>query len=175
MATRRTLPPAPRVRVTVSDVIIEQAVPRDSGHCMVADGISASVPGSTHASADIATLRFSDPEKGLRYIYLTPRSVQEKLIGFDMGLKPEPFSFELRAGQTVRMNRRDRVTKKRSRSQGPGQEHGLDTAHRMLKRGDGVPDIVGGEPPPTGALAGGAGIPAGRRRSFGLRSMDRVR
>ena len=38
-----------------------------------------------------------------------------------------------------------------------------------------IPSIDGGTPPPVGMLASGGKIPAARRRSFGLRAMDRVR
>ena len=173
-AKLRGLPPAPRVLVAVTADIIASAVEADSGHCMIADALKASCPFASLPSADLATVRFSDLTKNLRYVYLAPRRVQEALLAFDQGIKPEPFTFELRAGQTTRSQRRVAVDPHES-----PLEDGRPRPRRRAKlvsTSDGaIPSVRGGKPPPMGALAGGAigAVAASRRRSFGLRSMDR--
>jgi len=179
-AKMRGLPPAPRVRAKVTKKIIATSVPADSGHCMLADAVAAAVPWARFVSADLQTIRFSDPARGLRYVYLTPRSAQQALIMFDQGQHPEPFSFELRAGQTTqRARQRETITqpdgsKKRIWVKTPGAR----TSPRFVApQNDGaVPQIRGGPTPPMGTLAGGSvgAVPASHRRSFGLRSMDRL-
>lgn len=200
----RRLPNAPWHTVRVTQEIIDNACRNDSGHCMVADAIIASVPGSKGASADIATLRFSNPDKGLRYIYMTPRRVQEAILAFDLGEKPDPFEFRLRAGQTIRAGGRRGGKPRPPKS--PRQQEALKRLHDLQKRdappeelegrfdeeqripaqlandrnyGPGsVPVRSGGQAPPIGALSGGTTggrIPKNRRRSFGLRSMDRFK
>jgi hypothetical protein len=172
---KRVLPPAPhKVVVNVTDEVIAKSVPRDSGHCMVADAVKLAYPNAQHISVDIQTIRFSDPTKGLRYTYLTPRTAQVSLVEFDMGTHPEPFSFQLRNGHTTSMKRVNPETGKATK-RGTGSK-GVNVMKSMSSAGgDGVPRVVGGTLPPTGALAAGKNIPAGRRRAFGMRAMDNYR
>ena len=182
----KPLPPAPRITVNVTQFIIDQAVPRDSGHCMIADGVVSSYPGAVRASADMQTIRFSDPDKGLRYVYLTPRLVMEALVRFDLGQAIEPFSFQLRAGHTTRVSHRDPVTgrvtrKPAGRPFGTGQPNPMapsdgDAKTLTTRKNDGrLPVPSGGKPEPMGALASGTGVPRNRRRAFGARQMDKFR
>jgi hypothetical protein len=162
----RQLPSAPRVWVTVSQETIDAACEADSGHCMIADAMTASIPAASRTSADLATLRFTDKDKGLRYVYLTPRWVQEALLRFDMGDRPKPFRFQLRNGTTVR-----------SGGRGTGARHAArPPAATLVQVSDsGIPEVRGGSAPPMGALAGGSigSVSKSRRRTFGLRAMDR--
>src|SRR5262245_57512785 len=73
---------SPRGLVRVTDELIETALPKNSEHCMIADAVKIAFPGAKGVSVDLATIRFSDPEKGLRYIYLTPRIAQTALVEF---------------------------------------------------------------------------------------------
>jgi hypothetical protein len=168
---------------------IENSVERDSQACMIADSIKRMVPGATYPSADIQTIRFT--KDGYRYTYITPRRVQEALILFDQGIKPEPFQFQLRTGQTTRAGsrsaRRTGVAQPRTDAQ---REATKDAASMSTKapgiqfvHGSGqanhVPEIRGGRVPPQSVLAGGAGVgstvPPSRRRTFGLRAFDKMR
>lgn len=49
------------------------------------------------------------------------------------------------------------------------------TSHKPGPKGGGspLPRLEGGESPPKGALASGGKIPAGRRRQYGIRALDR--
>lgn len=89
------IPRSRRVDVEVSEEIIAESTSADSSHCMIAEAIKKAVPDATGVSVDIQTIRFSDPKKRMRYVYITPRMAQVALVDFDAGLKPKPFRFRL--------------------------------------------------------------------------------
>src|SRR5437773_7361451 len=102
MVVRRS-PKSPRVIVKVTPDIIRQSVTADSSHCMIAEALRTAVPTAHQIAVDVQTIRFSDPKRRLRYVYLTPRIAQVPLLQFDQGILPEPFEFWLRGAQVVRM------------------------------------------------------------------------
>lgn len=93
----------PQVWIEVTDEVIDFSIERDSSHCMIAEAVKAAVPWATHVSVDLQTIRFSDPVKRIRYIYLTPRVAQVPLVQYDQGNRPEPFQFKLARGQATPM------------------------------------------------------------------------
>lgn len=132
---------SPRVLVRVTDEIIDTSIPKDSEHCMIADAVKAAFPAAKNISVDLVTVRFSDPAKGLRYIYLTPAIAQASLIDFDEGRRPQAFQCELvRAAQIVAMYKRkgtkatpiNNLGRKRAQSESTGS----------------VPTLIGGKPLP---------------------------
>lgn len=152
----------PRVKVIVTQEIIDNACRRDSSHCMIADAIKAAVPSSHFRSVDVATIRFTDPEKRMRFIWLTPRIAQEKLVQFDQGKKVQPFSFWLRSAAQVIDIGRVKVVEPRSAI--------ADRQRVVNPKGvaaGNVPTRVEGRPPPSGALSNNRG----RIRTFGLRAL----
>ncbi|SRR5258707_770132 len=92
-----------RVKFQVTAEHIKQACKVNSRHCMIADAISTHFPGVRNISVDMMNIRWSDPEKGWRYIYMTPKPAQIALIDFDMGLEIQPFSFRVRSGHATPM------------------------------------------------------------------------
>jgi hypothetical protein len=99
-------PPSPHITVSVNQEQIDNAIRRDSRHCWIAEAIKTVVPDMTAVTVDLQTIRFTDPEKRLRYSYLTPHSCHIALIDFDRGIQPEPFTFTLRrAAQVTRGGR----------------------------------------------------------------------
>lgn len=92
-----------RVKIQVTAENIKQACKADSRHCMIADAISAQLPGVRNISVDLMNIRWSDPSTGWRYIYLTPKPAQYALVDYDMGLPIEPFSFQVRSGHATPM------------------------------------------------------------------------
>ena len=174
-------PKAPNLRIQVTQKLIEEAIPKDSGHCMIADAVGVALPDSTHRAIDLQTIRVTDPSKGLRYTYLTPRIAQEALVRFDMGIKPPPFSFLLRGGQVTRANAKQ-FRKKESdpkklevRRKGAAKMIALNRARLKNRTRPGlsateVPDRVGGKTPPVARHADG--VPYSRRREFGVRAMS---
>src|SRR5215472_15246585 len=105
MEKRSKIPSAPGVGVKVTQQHIDESTRKDSSHCMIADAVYAAVPGAQFVSVDLQMIRFSKDD--FRYTYFTPRKAQVELIRFDQGLQPEPFEFQLRAGQTTRRRRKN--------------------------------------------------------------------
>jgi hypothetical protein len=91
---------APRIKVTVVKEKIAAAKPSDAAHCMIAESVRAAYPNARWVMVDLQSIRFTDRKKGFRYTYMTPRLVQRKLINFDQGIKPAPFTFHLIDGKT---------------------------------------------------------------------------
>lgn len=100
------LPSAPRVSVFVNKQNIAESVKENSSHCMTAEAVKESYPGAKFVSVDISTIRFTDTQRGLRFVYLTPRIVQVNILRFDQGLAFNPFRFQLRNGSVSRAQSR---------------------------------------------------------------------
>lgn len=188
---------SPRLTFTVTTDMIEESKARHSGHCMIAETIKQTYPHLRGVTADLATIRASDPEKRLRYIYLTPRNAQLALIEFDRGIVPEPFTVTLwRAAQITRNAQWDRTRGGGINSPSPrptprptAQSPKLPSLgpKRTQREGGGsgsIPTVIGGAPPPMGLLLGRAiGDAHGdngayydptnkaRRRAFGIRML----
>lgn len=159
---------SPRVTVEITPEIIEAAKRRDSGHCMIAEAIKRVVPGASGVSVDLATIRWTDREKGLRYIYLTPRIGQLSLLQFDQGDNEiEPFSFQLRTATVIR------AATKRVAEDVPTRATVQATESQKAAKQGGRPERIGGVAPPVGPLSNSAKVKVGKRREFGLRSMSR--
>jgi hypothetical protein len=83
---------------------IDEAIPKDSSHCMITEAIKEALPNAKFVSTDLQTIRWTDPQKKLRYIVLTPQLAQIRLIAFDQGDLDnlEPFEFTLRPNQITK-------------------------------------------------------------------------
>lgn len=99
--TRVTGGRAPQLNFPVTAEMIETAIPQDSAHCMIADGLKAAIPDARQVAVDLATIRYTDPRTGRRYIYLTPIPAQVALLDFDQGNKPNPFTVKAHAAQIL--------------------------------------------------------------------------
>jgi hypothetical protein len=97
----KVVPSRHKIEVTAEN--IQDACKADSRHCMIADAIAQQLPGVRSISVDMMTIRWSDPAKGWRYIYLTPKPAQKALIDYDMGEQIAPFNFQVRSGHAVPM------------------------------------------------------------------------
>lgn len=176
MTTARKNVHSPKLRIEVEEDIIAESAQRDSSHCMIAEAVQRAVPTARYISVDLATIRFSDPAAGYRYIYLTPRIAQMALLDFDQGEKPKPFSFEIRGAHVLPTGTGNRGRVKLEPSASGGTP----------------PVRVGGKAPPIGPLTGTTAAGAnrnrrnkrkvddmsevgrlGRRREFGLRAIIR--
>jgi hypothetical protein len=191
MGAQKTISPSLKIQLTTQ--LIEDSKQRDSSHCMIAEAVKAAFPDAAYVSVDLQTIRFSDPGKHRRYTYLTPRVAQIALVDFDQGITPEPFSFTLRRGQVTmagaregrvrrelseaeRQQRKDAASKtaigaaKSAKAKLKSQEL-IGTSQRLRGGGGGgadsgeIPEKIGGKTPPTTSFA--------RRRTFGLRALDR--
>ncbi|HYW86412.1 MAG TPA: hypothetical protein VFB50_01475 [Chloroflexota bacterium] len=98
-----------RITVNVTEELIDAAIPLDSSHCMIADAIKVAVPEARSVIVDLAAIRWTNSKEGKRYIYFTPGSVQDVLLQFDNGTKPQPFRFVLRAPAQVTNSGPDKI------------------------------------------------------------------
>ena len=186
------LPAAPRVRLEVTQEIIDTSCRADSSHCMVADAVRQAAPWARNITVDIQTIRFSDPERDVRYVYLTPRIAQLALLDFDAGIPSEPFSVVLQRSQAHVSWMRRGTGSKGGGSMNEAQLAAVrkNMAHarevnpkNIAVRDDGDHERItrsGGKTPPVGPLATGRSgrtrngdVPTARRRTYGLRAMDR--
>ncbi len=76
---------SPRLNLHLNDEVWESAVRASSGGCIIANAIQRQYPQFSSVSVDMATIRFSDKKKGMRYTYLTPEGAQTVLLAFDQG------------------------------------------------------------------------------------------
>ena len=152
---------------------IAQAIKRNSSACMVADAIKEAFPWARNVSVDIQTIRFTDPESKLRYIFLTPRKIQEYIVDWDSGTNPEPFDFILgKPVQIVKAHigkewRKPIITgtDKKAISEALDQNVALGGATAIeSKRGAVI--IIGGKTPPRSSVPGNV-------RAFGIKGMKR--
>lgn len=90
-----------RVDVQVDEERVQKAIARNSRHCFIAEAIKEALPNVTSILVDLQSIRFTVPEKRLRYVYLTPMRCCRALVDFDRGQKPEPFSFTLSRASTI--------------------------------------------------------------------------
>ncbi|MBO0736559.1 MAG: hypothetical protein J2P48_08325 [Alphaproteobacteria bacterium] len=188
-SVKAKIPRSPVITVNVTKEIFEASKQADSSHCMIASALKAAFPGAKGVSVDLQTIRFSDPDKRLRYIYLTPRLAQIGIIDFDQGHEVEPFSFRLAGGHVINMFGQKPTdlsgtkidpragaptpTKvafrgKRAREVTTHARRQATLAKQGLRPGDGktsVPERVGGRSPPR--------TPFSRRRAFGLRAIQK--
>lgn len=119
---------------------------------MIAESLKAAYPHYKFVAVDVATIRATDPDKGVRYVWLTPRTIQKMIVEYDQGNKPKPLkSVRLQRGMEIASGRVNTGHKKK-----PGKKAVL------VKRGHSVPIVRGGKSPPKAS---------GARRAFGLRSM----
>jgi hypothetical protein len=159
------------VRITQEDV--NNATPRDSGHCMIADAVRECLPNAIRVMVDLQCTRWTDSEKGVRHIALTPAKAQQALVDFDQGIPIEPFTITLYPFQTVKAGGTPRKTAEAPRIRSRDEAKKV-TEGKVRKNGHGgtgvrQPHVEGGRTPPTAALANYRG----RRRQFGIRSLDR--
>ena len=164
---------APQITLVITRELIESGIPRDSGHCVIADAVAAAVPNAKYISVDLQTIRFSNTVKERRYTYLTPRRGQEHLVAFDQGGADalEPFTLVLRGGAVTATARGKSLGEKHLAGVSKGTSDGK-------RSGPGsVPTTNGGRTPPIAALSHppkkGVGASAGRRREFGIRALSR--
>lgn len=150
--TKTKKPRGVRLSVNVTADHISEGVTASSSHCMIAEAIKAAYPSAKKVAVDISTCRFTDPEKGHRYVFLTPRVAQSALVDFDEGTMPAPFSFRLTGAHVTAM----RGTAEKDKSDKVLSRATLASSDR----GSRMPRRLGGSRPPQLHL----------RREFGVRA-----
>jgi hypothetical protein len=141
------------LKVSVTAPLIERATARDSRHCMIAEAILAARPHFRSVIVDLATIRWSNPRTGKRYVCLTPERAGAELVNFDRGEPIEPFDLSLRVIQVTAMVR-NTETRAEARADGRNQPHAKRPSEvRRVKGRVSDPVIVGGKPLVTGHLS----------------------
>jgi hypothetical protein len=147
---------SPRIKIEVSKDIINAAKPGDAAHCMIAESIRAEYPAARWVLVDLQSIRFTDRGKGSRYIYMTPRAVQRRVVNFEQGVKPAPFSFLLAEGK-VRA-----VSKKPVKAASPKRRKAAAKGQRIQKARI---------KPKSTVLADRQDIAPNHKRQFGIRAL----
>ena len=86
---------SPKRNITITQEILDRACRANSHRCMIAEAIKEQVPNAWRVNVDLRTIRWSDPKKGLRYVYMVPPIAADALIRFDTGASLRPFRFRL--------------------------------------------------------------------------------
>ena len=86
------------LKIRIKKTHINNAIPRNSHRCMIADAIQQEIPDAKFICVDTQSIRFTNMRTGKRNIYLTPPSAQKALIQFDSGSPVKPFSFTMSRG-----------------------------------------------------------------------------
>jgi hypothetical protein len=145
---------------------------------MLSDAVKLAAPWGTHIASDLQSIRITDPQRGLRYTYLTPRTAQLALLAFDQGKKPPPFSFSLSSGHVATSYKRTKL---------PGGSISRRSVHKFGRRqiapgyNGKVAGTIGGgvELPKIGPLSDRvrpapprsvSGVHGSFRREFGMRT-----
>jgi hypothetical protein len=159
------------LKVSVTAPLIERATQRDSRHCMIAEAITAARPTFRNVIVDLATIRWTNPRTGKRYIALTPEAAAMALVAFDQGKQVDPFDLALTPIQST-PSTRSKETSAEARAAGrkyPRREAPSRT-RKLTTDSKGRPKIEGGDPLPTGHLSNVA-LSGRRYRAYGLRQL----
>jgi len=165
-------------KVSVTQEHIDRAKPKDSGHCMIALAIAEQIPNARRVWVDLQTIRYTLPQKEVRYTYFTPRIAQLMLLAFDHGgevvlgnerIPLQPFACGL--GRVV--------VEHEARDTGERKDRKRKIVHKKSKQHS--PTQRGGKPLPRGAVGAVArrssphphALMVGRRREYGLKAMGR--
>ena len=107
-------------------------------------------------------MRLTDSRRDLRYIYLTPHSAAERLLKWDYGIKPEPFTVEARGENAHVVTAGNKVAKKyrHKKKHGDGTRKPPKEAILVKTSKTQVPRRVGGKEPVNYSV----------RHEFGLRA-----
>lgn len=157
------------LKVSVTQPLIERATQRDSRHCMIAEAITAARPEFQRVMVDLATIRWTNPRTGKRYIALTPEKAAVALVAFDQGEEVEPFDLNL---VPIQITSGRKVVETRAEAEAAGRKVPRKSSTRSRRKVSvdtkGQPTIEGGVPLPAGELSNVA--KSGRRyRAYGRR------
>ncbi len=163
------------LKVSVTAPLIERATQRDSRHCMIAEAILAARPDFRRVIVDLATIRWTNPRTGKRYVALTPELAAVALVKFDQGQEVEPFELALTPIQStpVPINK---ATESRAEARAAGRAKPRVTTSqargpRVMKiDGQGRSTIEGGAPLRGGHLSN-VTLSGRRYRAYGLRQL----
>jgi hypothetical protein len=108
------------VVIAVTQQHFDRPMERNSSHCMTAMAIAAAIPDAGHICVDLQTIRWT--RRGLRYVCLTPRVCQDRIIQFDQGEREKivPFTRRMRPAQLIKSGKKRTDTPSNSELRGTG-------------------------------------------------------
>jgi hypothetical protein len=111
-----------RRRCSVTDTHIADSLQRSSSACAIAEALKQQIPNAIFVSVDLASIRWTDRVKQIRYVCLTPICAQELIVNFDQGLREKlhPISFDLRPVMIARSGQRRRQVPEAGELRGSG-------------------------------------------------------
>lgn len=71
------------IEVAITEENRQRAIRSNSGGCLIADALKSQ--GFKRVEVDMAMIRLTDPDAGLRFYYMTPPDAQNLLVCFDNG------------------------------------------------------------------------------------------
>jgi hypothetical protein len=134
-----------RIKLSITQELIADALQRDSAHCVIAEAIRQQVPNACMVQVDMRTARWSNPLTEERFVYLTPDKAQEIIIRFDQGMEIKPVEITLRTPIQISKMRRGEHLRRRKPAK-PRKQRVMSTM-----RSDGV--IIGGRLPRVSNMA----------------------
>lgn len=152
---------ARKLDVEITQEVIDNACVRDSSHCMIADAIKAANPKLRHVSVDLQSIRFTDPDKKARFLYLTPPLAQLALLAFDQGEVVEPFQVRVTRPAKITYARKTEVAVDAITGKPLVDENGKELRVTKVPSGSwklssspggSIPVVIGGHMPSPGPL-----------------------
>jgi hypothetical protein len=165
-AKKKPIPNGPRLKFTVTQQFIDKGIAANSGYCMIAESLKAAYPQFTNVAVDMRLIRATDPQKELRYIWVTPELAGAALVLWDQGTMPPEFEVVLNnpwVQAAPQKKKRSKELSARDRARNKSR-HNL---HRALKKrrliaSEGKMRQVGGKEPALGQWS--------FQRTFGVKS-----
>jgi hypothetical protein len=112
---------AGRAHIAVEQRHIDEALRANSSHCAIAMAIKDAVPYARFIAVDLQTCRWTDPRKGVRYVFLTPAVAQHSIIiPFDQGEECKPVSFSMKPAFVTKCGKKRRHTPDPEQLRGTG-------------------------------------------------------
>lgn len=162
-----------RTVIPITEEIIAEGMRSDAAYCVIAKAIRSVLPNATGIRVDLATIRWTDRERGLRYIYLTPIAAQQMIVDFDQGRdtsRLKPFQMRLRDVQIVKT--RSQAERQQSRGIGTGNSPVNKARPRAITRA-----VVYRDKDSVAVITGGHRMPVAdarspeRQRRYGARQL----
>lgn len=154
--------------IPITEDVIAEGMRRDSIYCPIAEAIRRALPHLTAIRVDMRTIRWSDPAKALRYIWLTPISAAQMIVDIDRGYgtdRIKPFKMRLRDVHIVKMRTEDQRRERRE-YRASGGKRAKPTRPTIKLKDKSTTEVSGGQPQPIGDPA----LPA-NRRIYGARQL----
>ena len=124
---------SPTLELRIGEEEWAKATASASGGCLIADAIKRQYPQFRKVAVDMATIRVTDPKRGVRLMYLTPPLAQHLLLAFDQGWSQPTEELTIRRAVKITpvTNSKSRVAARQKRR---GELEAKETAGAELTR-----------------------------------------